>query len=120
MYLPSSLVESITSRMDVTYHQGFPYVSCALRQSRKSLEFGFGSNRYGPRITVPYAEIIYPYGFPANLGNVNDDDGSPLCYLGLIGTDGSILLLGDTFIRSAYVVFDVDHLQVSLAPVKIQ
>ena len=120
MYLPSSLVETITSRMGATLYQGTPYVSCALRQSQESLEFGLGENRQaGPRITVPYAEIIYPYGFPANMGKVNDDDDdSPLCYLGLIGTTGSIYLLGDTFIRSAYVVFDADNLQISMAPVK--
>lgn len=67
---------------------------------------------------MPYKEIIYPYGFPANMGKVNADDGSPLCYLGLIGTEGPIFLLGDTFIRSVYVVYDVDHVQVLMAPVK--
>lgn len=118
MYLPSSLVETLTLRMSPTLHQGTPYVSCDLRQSQESLEFGLGEDRDGPRIAVPYSEIIYPYGFPANMGKVNDDDDSPLCYLGLIGTNGSIFLLGDTFIRSAYVVYDVDHLQILMAPVK--
>ena len=121
MYLPSSLVNKITSRMGAILYQGTPYVSCDLRQSPESLEFGLGKNGHGLRITVPYSEIIYPYGFPADRGNVNadDDDGSPLCYLGLIGTDGSIFLLGDTFIRSAYVVYDVDHLRILMAPVKL-
>lgn len=129
MYLPSSLAEKIylrtnaVLRMDVVTKKGTPYVPCALRQSPESLEFGFGGSttRRGHdkfKITVPYSEIIYPYGLPANMGKVNADDGSPLCYLGLIGTEGEIFLLGDTFIRSAYVVYDVDHLQVLMAPVK--
>jgi hypothetical protein len=118
MYLSPPLVELLTSRMGAILHQGTPYVSCDLRQSHESLEFGLGRKRHGPRITVPYSEIIYPYGFPANMGNVNDDDDSPLCYLGLIGTNGPTFLLGDTFIRSAYVVYDVDHLQILRAPVK--
>ena len=107
--------------MGAIRHQGTPYVSCDLRQSLESLKFGLGKRTQqgeGVHITVPYSEIIYPYGLPANIGYVNADDGSPLCYLGLIGTDGSILLLGDTFIRSAYVVYDVDHLQVLMAPVR--
>lgn len=107
--------------MSVIDRQGTPYVSCDLRQSPESLEFGLGkTTRQGKkvRITVPYSEIIYPYRLPADNGTVNADDGLPLCYLGLIGTEGSIFLLGDTFIRSAYVVYDVDHVQVLIAPVK--
>ena len=121
MYLPTSIASPIASRMNATMYQGFPYVSCNLRQSFEALRFGFGGkDRGGPVITVPYSEIIYPYGAPANLGNVTASDGSPLCYLGLIGTDSPIHLLGDTFIRSAYVVFDVDHLKVMMAPARFQ
>lgn len=118
MYLPTPLFESITARMKVSLHRGTPYVPCHLRLSEEAIEFGLGDGRGGPRITVPYAEIIYPYGFPANMGGVEAKDGTPLCYLGLIGTDGPIYLLGDTFIRSAYVVYDVDNRQVSMASVK--
>ena len=119
MYLPSSIANSIAFRMNATMYQGFPYVSCKLRRSSEALEFAFGGkNQGGPVITVPYSEIIYPYGAPANLGNVTASDGSPLCYLGLIGTDAPISLLGDTFIRSAYLVYDVDSLQVMMAPAR--
>ena len=65
---------------------------------------------------MPVLEIIYPYGAPSNIGNVTAEDGTELCYLGLIGNPGSLALLGDTFIRSAYIVYDVDNLQVSMAP----
>lgn len=123
MYLPIPLANAVAADMNATTVQGFPYVDCALHNSSKALEFGFDADgsHTGPRIRVPYGEIIYPFGDPANIGNVTAEDGTELCYLGLIGNGGPprpIFLLGDTFIRSAYLVFDVDNLQVGMAPVR--
>ena len=116
MYLPLDVADAVAAGMNATTYQGFPYVPCEQRSSSKSLEFGFDSNgKTGPRITVPYGEIIYPYGDPANIGNVTAEDGTELCYLGLIGTEGPVFLLGDTFIRSVYLVYDVDGLEVRMA-----
>lgn len=116
-YVPTALADSISSTMNATVHEGFQYVPCALRKAHDFLTFGFGGPS-GPNITVPYANLIYPYGDPANIGKVNAKDGSPLCYLGVIGTPGNIILLGDTFIRSAYLVYDAENMQVAMAPVK--
>lgn len=117
-YLPTAIAEGIASSMNATMHDGTPYVPCAFRQAHDSyVTFGFGGPG-GPNISVPYPALIYPYGAPANIGNVTDKDGRPLCYLGLIGTNGTIFLLGDTFIRSAYLVYDVDDRQVAMAPVR--
>jgi Eukaryotic aspartyl protease len=118
MYLPSSVVDTVATDMNSTMHAGFRYVDCALHRSIKALEFRFGASGHGPRIRVPYREIIYPYSDPANIGPVNGKDGRQLCYLSLIETTGPIYLLGDTFIRSTYLVYDVDHLQVGMAPVR--
>ena len=116
-YVPASLGQEIASSMNATMHAGTPYVECALRKSLNSLQFGFGGPG-GPKISVPYSALIYPFGYPANIGNVTAKDGTRLCYLGVIGTPGPIILLGDTFIRSTYMVFDVENLQIALAPVK--
>ena len=116
-YIPSALAQEIASSMNATMYHGTPYVPCAIRVVPYFLEFGFGGPG-GPSISVPYSALIYPYGYPSNISNVTDKDGTPLCYLGVIGTNGTIILLGDTFIRSAYMVFDVDNLQISMAPVK--
>jgi len=117
-YLPTSIAEAIALSMNASMHEGTPYVPCAFRNAHDShVTFGFGGPG-GPNISVPYPALIYSYGAPANIGNVTDTDGSPLCYLGLIGTNGTIFLLGDTFIRSAYVVYDVDDQQIALAPVR--
>lgn len=69
----------------------------------------------GPQIRVPYSEIVYPFGMPANLGEVRGEDGSELCYLGVLSNNGSgLFLLGNSFIRSAYVVFDAGGLEMRL------
>lgn len=114
MYLPWALYQAISSAMNVTMYEGFTYVSCGLRQSHDYLTFGLG----GPKIDVPYPALIYPFGNPSNLGPVTGPDGTQLCYLGVIGTNGTIILLGDTFIRSAYIVFDVDYQRIAIAPAK--
>ncbi|MCJ1431224.1 hypothetical protein MMC27_000575, partial [Xylographa pallens] len=79
-----------------------------------SLTFGFGGPT-GPRIVVPFSELLSKiderYTFP---------DGSQACVWGIQPTNKQIPinLLGDTFLRSAYVVFDLDNLQISLAQTK--
>lgn len=115
MYLPSALASSIAALMNSTTVQGFPYVPCSLKKAPEIISFGFGGAG-GPSISVPYSALIYPYGVPSNIGEINAPDGNPLCYLGVIGTGGNIYLLGDTFMRSAYLVYDVDNQQIAMAP----
>ena len=117
MYLPWILAQDISSVMNATMQFGFPYIPCAQRKVHDTLKFSFGGPS-GPNISVPYSELIYPFGAPANIGPVIASDGTPLCYFGVIGTNGTIYLLGDTFIRSAYMVYDVDNLQVAMAQAK--
>ena len=117
IYLPTAIADSVATQLGATTQQNFTYVPCSLRQDRsQSLDFSFG-NSAGPRIKVPVSELIYPFGAPSNIGNVTAEDGTELCYLGLLGNmDGPVALLGDTFIRSTYIVYVVDNLQVSMAP----
>lgn len=117
MYLPTTVADAVASTLNATTDQGTPYVPCSFRQADGSLHFGFG-NGSAPKFEVPYSELIYPFGSPAKVGNVTAPDGTELCYLGLLGTPGPIFLLGDTFIRSLYVVYDADELEISFAPVK--
>jgi hypothetical protein len=116
MYMPTALANAVAIQMGASTVNGTPYVPCQFRQSDDALEFAFAGKNEEPRISVPYPEIIYPFGYPANMGNVTAEDGTTLCYLGLIPTDGPIRLLGTTFLRSAYIVYDVDNLEVSMAP----
>ncbi|KAK5715865.1 hypothetical protein LTR15_009690 [Elasticomyces elasticus] len=118
MYLPVAVANAVAARFNATIHSGFPYVDCAVRNLwSESLSFSFSAveGHLSPHITVPIPEVVYPFGDPANIGDVRATDGTPLCYLGVQGTPGPIYLLGHTFQRSAYLVFDPDELTISLA-----
>ncbi|KAL5411729.1 hypothetical protein PMIN04_010155 [Paraphaeosphaeria minitans] len=107
MYVPQYLYDALAAPLNVT-----------LCSSPDSLHFTFagkdGSD--GPQIRVLYSEIIYLFGMPANPGEVRSEDGTELCYLGVLSNNGSgIVLLGNTFIGSAYVVYDADDLELRMA-----
>lgn len=120
MYVPPELYEAIAAPLNVTLqtYRNTSYVPCSLRSSPDSLHFEFAGKdgADGPQIRVPYSEIIYSFGMPANLGEVISEDGTELCYLGVLSNGGApIFLLGYTFIRSAYVVFDAGNLEMRIA-----
>ncbi|KAJ0157334.1 Candidapepsin-3, partial [Colletotrichum tanaceti] len=71
---------------------GFYPVSCALVRLDGTLDFDFD----GVKIRVPYREMIRE--LPTT---------PPACYLG-IAPSSDFTLLGDTFLRSAYAVFDLE------------
>lgn len=43
------------------------------------------------------------------------EDGTQGCALGIVPTSGGSSVLGDTFLRSVYVVYDMDNNEISLA-----
>lgn len=118
MYIPTSLYTAITRNMNATIPASAttPYVPCTLI-SDTSTTFTFHFNATGASITVPQSWLIFPFEYPpaGNPANVVADDGTKLCYLGVIPTEGQIILLGDTFIRSAYLVFDAENEVVGMA-----
>jgi hypothetical protein len=73
----------------------------------------------GPVISVPFSELAVPLiDFQgANPVPITDNEGHPICRLGLSApsTPDEPLLFGDTFLRSAYVVYDLDSLQIGIA-----
>lgn len=91
-------------------------VPCSLAASTDVLSFGFGGNG-GPTIKVSFSEFVTP---------VYNEDGSqptfrngrgPVCTWGLLpsGDASQPILLGDTFLRSAYVVYDLANNQIGMA-----
>lgn len=116
-YVPPDLYNQVASFANVMAYEGMEsgLVECeAMAQYKGTLDFGFvGSG--GPVISVPFKELCFPY---------TDDSGQPLafdngataCYFGLAPTqDKTQILFGDTFLRSAYVVYDLDRKQIAIA-----
>ena len=104
--LPSGMASSLASAMGATFSRqlgGYLLPNCNQQYSTGTLNFFFS----GVEISVPYDELIVnPTATDGSTFLYND--GSPACMLGILsGTSDNIAVLGDTFLRSAYVVYDL-------------
>jgi hypothetical protein len=117
--VPNDIYEALVEFFDATLDQaGDAIVQCALLDDSGTLDFTFGGAD-GPVVKVPFSEFALP-ATTTDGQQATFNDGSLACYLGLQGTgSGSTgqlpVILGDTFLRSAYVVYDLDNKQISLA-----
>ncbi|KAI6778412.1 Eukaryotic aspartyl protease [Emericellopsis cladophorae] len=109
-YLPESMVASIYEAVGAEYSatEGVAFVPCSLADEQAKVTFYFESPA---RIDVAMSELVLDVGEPGGLG------GAEVCLFGIVPSlgSGSLSLLGDTFLRSAYVVFDLDNNEISLA-----
>ncbi|RDA82685.1 putative aspartyl protease [Ophiocordyceps camponoti-leonardi (nom. inval.)] len=103
--LPSSVVQAMAKAVGSTgsVNGGLPAVSCRLANNQDGA-FGFRFN--GVTVFVPYNEMVRQ--LPGQPGQRSQ------CYLGVMPSD-KFALLGDTFLRSAYAVFDLDSKTVFMA-----
>ncbi|KAG8407364.1 hypothetical protein J3458_020844 [Metarhizium acridum] len=99
-YLPPSVVQQLLKGFPGAKRDGYAnyLVDCSLRRQDASVDFKFG----GTVIRAAYKDFIYPYD--ANT-----------CSLGFTEAKDKSYLLGDSFLRSAYVVFDQTNRQLALA-----
>jgi hypothetical protein len=102
-YLPSNLANAIFQTVGGSSStQGVQIVDCALGNSDATIDFTFS----GVTIKVALNELVFINNY--------DRRGQPICVLGILSGDGTAIL-GDTFLRSAYVVYDLANNQISLA-----
>ncbi|KAJ5972671.1 uncharacterized protein N7479_002589 [Penicillium vulpinum] len=106
-YLPDSLVEEIYNDLGVSYESdsGIGYIDCSLAEQSISLSYTFSS----PKINVGIDEMII------DVGDLYFKNGRRACVFGIVPAGGSTAVLGDTFLRSAYVVYDLANNEISLA-----
>ncbi|KAL5001709.1 aspartic peptidase domain-containing protein [Aspergillus recurvatus] len=120
-YLPSNVVAQIFSDLDVHLYEPeqFGYVPCdtyLVGREDYNLTFTFS----GVTIRVPLRELVLrdaisgPGRDALPLPNSNNTD-EESCLFGILPNTDLFPILGDTFLRSAYVVFDLDNNEISLA-----
>lgn len=100
-YLPSDTVSAIASQVGATYSSSYGYylLSCPSDSAAsENITFSF----QGVNIQAPLSNFI-----------LSADSTGSTCVLGLISS--TTYILGDSFLRSAYLVYDLDDLTVSLA-----
>ncbi|KAM9894739.1 hypothetical protein OXX69_011270 [Metschnikowia pulcherrima] len=103
-YLPTDFLYSLVSSLGGWYSfSGYYRVSCSYNTTTAHAVFNFS----GAKIRVPMADLIL--------------SSQSLCYLGVVGLSFSnsssspYAILGDNFLRSAYVVYDLEDYEISLA-----
>lgn len=106
-YLPDSIAEEIYRDIGVTYEPstGAGYVPCSLARDDINITFTFSS----PEVTVGIKELII------DGGGLRFSNGDRACIFGIVPAGDSTAVLGDTFLRSAYVVYDLTNNEISLA-----
>ncbi|KAL7274623.1 hypothetical protein RUND412_002455, partial [Rhizina undulata] len=110
-YLPTDLATELANQVgaQMSARIGVPIVPCEIRNYNGTINYGFS----GAIINVPLNELaVDAYtddGSPATY-----NDGTPLCYFGILDAGNDSNVLGDTFLRSAYVVYDLDNQEISI------
>lgn len=112
-YLPDDLTKSVYDAVNASFQEadGVAFVPCSLRDSNASMTFRFSSPA---AVAVPVREMILD---PKDLTGkgVAFADGVPACLFGISPAGTSTSVLGDTFLRSAYVVYDLANNEIALA-----
>ncbi|KAF7714869.1 Aspartic-type endopeptidase [Penicillium ucsense] len=116
-YVPQDLYDELASFANVVSYEGSDtgFVDCNdVNQYKGTLDFGFGGPN-GPVISVPFSEMIYP--FVDSMGTQQRfRNGHPACYFGIApAPNNNQILFGDTFLRSAYVVYDLERKEIAIA-----
>lgn len=102
-YLPSTVISSIADSIGASYSQSTGYY---LTECYGSGDGYIVYDFQGKLIYVPLEDIVL------------STSSGYTCVLGLFDSGDDSSILGDSFLRSAYVVYDLDDLTVSLAQAK--
>lgn len=98
MYLPQNVAQAIADATGATYYADvnrYLFQDCSKQFAKGTLNFYFS----GVEISVPYDEFIVSRYL---------SDGTRFCILGVIPESlGGLFVLGDSFLRSAYIVYDL-------------
>ncbi|KAI0427040.1 aspartic peptidase domain-containing protein [Xylaria sp. FL1042] len=116
-YLPQDIAEEVWKEVgaEITNVEGtgLPLIPCDYAKSSGYFSFGFGGDG-GPVINVGMDELAIP--LYAQFPSGSQYAGQDACQFGIQNFSSDPFLLGDTFLRSAYVVYDLENNEIALAP----
>ncbi|EPS36183.1 hypothetical protein H072_10334 [Dactylellina haptotyla CBS 200.50] len=118
-YLPNSTVTNIVKRVGGIWSSDLEsyMIPCSLtNDGHDYVHYRFGGHN-GPVIRIPMEELTN-YIIDINGDIWTDIDGNPACIFGIQPQPegfGDSYLFGDTFLRSAYVVYDLDGKKIWMA-----
>jgi hypothetical protein len=112
-YLPDNIANAIATGVGAVSNQNYGVVvPCEIASSSATFNFQFG-NKNGPMIVAAISQFVLP--FPAGLPTPKFKTGKTACRWGILPAAGNPNLFGDTFLRSAYVVYNIEGNQVGIA-----
>jgi hypothetical protein len=114
LLLPDEIANQVFNGLgvitDVNYGN---LIKCSVLNDAGAFSFTFGG-KGGPMVNVSLSEFGFRLtnqdGSPATF-----TDGAPACQLGIQAAGQDPILFGDTFLRSAYVVYDLQDNSIGLA-----
>ncbi len=108
--IPPTIADSIYKYAGaVPSGDGNGLVPCNLGTANANLTFGFGGDN-GIKNVVPLRELVLSY-----TGQAHFRDGSPACELSVQALSPGGKILGDTFLRSAYIMYNMEANKIGLA-----
>lgn len=116
-YLPTDIAEQMWQEVGAAYYTqlGLALLPCSMENSDGHFSFGFGGSG-GPVINVTMDELVLPLTDEPQQFPSGPYEGQDICQFGVQNFSSSPYLLGDTFLRSAYVVYDLVNNEIGLAP----
>lgn len=113
--LPDDVAQAVFEELGATVSQQLDavIVPCSLADNDGTLNYGFGGSG-GPTIKVAVSQLVLPLTLP-NGQTPTYTDGTAACQLGVQAAGSLPVLFGDTFLRSAYAVYDLDNNRIALA-----
>lgn len=117
-YLPIDIAQQIWTEVGAIYSAayGLALVPCRMQNSKGYFSFQFAGTD-GPKVNVTMDELVLDLVIqgPAPTFGSGEYAGEDACEFGIQNTTGTNLL-GDTFLRSAYVVYDLVNNEIGIAP----
>ena len=108
IYLPDDIATMIYDQTNAFYDSASAtaYADCT-NLPNSTIDFDFG----GQIFSIPRKNLVLH-----GLGSMTVGNNTNACVFGIQPAQAAGVILGDTFLRSAYVVFDLAHNEISLAP----
>lgn len=118
-YLPQDLAHEIWEEVGAVWspYYGVAVLPCAYGRNQGNFTFGFAGPD-GPSISVGMDELVLTMtSDAANMPSFESGayKGENICTFGIQNDTNDLYLLGNTFLRSAYVVYDLVNNEVGIA-----
>ncbi|KAJ5951249.1 Peptidase A1 [Penicillium vulpinum] len=104
--LPKELVDPIYKEVGGVYSKtySYAYIPCNMTKADYNVTFSFS----GATVSIPLSELIFD-----NYAQPDFPEGT--CLFGITYSEAGVNLMGDPFLRGAYVVYDLANNEISLA-----